>query len=89
MPKVREDSIPLKELILHLESTPSKESIPFKVPIPFKEPISFKESIPYENDSFGESNRFLQNVLKTARESESRLIRNRNRLTSSSDARGN
>ena len=89
MPKVREDSIPLKELILHLESTPSKESIPFKVPIPFKEPISFKkpnpfkESIPYENDSFGESNRFLQNVLKMAKESESRLNRNRNRLTSS------
>ena len=70
MPKVREDSIPLKELILHLE------------PIPSKEPIPFKESIPYENDSFGESNRFLQNVLKMAKESESRLNRNRNRLTS-------
>ena len=79
MPKVREDSIPLKEFILHLESTP------FKEPIPVKEPIPFKESIPYDNDSFGESNRFLQNVLKMAKESESRLNRNRNRLTSRRD----
>ena len=59
MPKVREDLIPLKELILHLELIPDKELIPFT------------ESIPHENDSFGGSKRFLQNLLKMAKESES------------------
>ena len=39
----------------------------------------FKESIPYDNNSFGESNRFLQNVLKMAKEPELRLNRNWNR----------
>ena len=54
--------------------------------VPLEELVPTLESIPFENNSFRESNRFLQKVPKMAKEPESRFLTNRNRLITTHDS---